>query len=842
MFMRNKITTLTLATGLLGVLAAPAWAVDTVNCVRWQGDPAKFHTVISGQSTTLKCVVKTDSTATRYYKWIYGDGTSVTTGNVSGSTKYNFEVGHTYAGTSGLAFTATLQVDNVDASMSHAVSGNYLAKIEDNALDAQINVAIDMGLWWLYKNPYTSGVGTVDGSPFLSWRSSTYGVYASPTASTVQAFAINNHKFHGDPNDPYVEAVQLGMNFLAKGNLALQAIGIPDAAWNVPAANGNPNGIGIEAHTNWNHVVYEGGQIMDGIIASGVLPTDSTGRNFDGTHVWTYGELLQDLADMYIYYQHSPNGAWAEWYFTNGEYDNSSSQWAAIGLIPAQAAPWNVKVPASLMAKNAAWLAASYCANHCTGYTCGATFGYQGACSVNDNGFNTTPSGMVMMDMDGQIGYWDRVTPAIDPRDSKWVGTEKFMADNWMPFMNTNSPSWGNMRGYGYYAMAKAMRLAAPKPVEFIEGSGGTAFDWYRGDATRLGLAQNLVNRQAGDGHWDGLLAGPELNTAWMTIVLKPSLFAASPIACFTAAPNPSYANQDITFDPSCSGHSESGKNIANLTEFAWDWDNNGVYDSFSAAPTTQVHQFACAVVPCAYPVKLKVTDDNTPPLTATYSLTINITNPPHPPVANAGGPYVVSMCTRDTVALDGSNSFDQDTGQHQAGCSSCPNDGITLYEWDLVPAASFDAINATGVKPIVASSMFGIGSTQIGLRVWDNTLLAYPSSGQPNLSGIGYSQVDALAACACDLTAIAKSGAKGGLVQLNWAPVALAASYDILRSTAGPNTGFATIKSGWVNPLAVYVDQTAAIGTKYWYRVIANRGTAPHCESVAVSATPPTR
>ncbi len=825
MFRRQNWLALPLIGGLALAAADMACAADNILCVPWQGDPVKQHTVTSGGAALLKCVVKADSTATRWYQWSFGDGSGdsgVLT--VSGSTKYNLGISHTYTGATGTPFTATLKVDKVDSSMSNAVSGTYLTKIEDNNLDAQINVAIDKGLWWLYNNGSYDVVNSR-----MSWHQWDYtNTYTSPTASAIQAFAINNHKIKGDPTkDPYVEAVKWGMNFLINAP-RLAAVNIAGNA-----ADGNHNNYFLYPISDQGSHIYEGGQVMDAIIASGVAPGDSTGRDFAAAgHNWTYGEVVQDLADMYAYGQHSPLGAWGEWQYYTGQYDNSSSQWAAIGLIPAQAAPWNVVIPPNLKSQNATWLAYSYCANGGTGYVAGGYFGYQGACgSYNDNAFNTTPSGMVMMDMDGQVGYNDPATVA-DERDVKWIGAEKFMADNWNTFMNTTSPSWGRNRSYGFYAVAKAMRLAVPRPVEFITNSGGTSFDWYRGDGSHKGLAQRIVELQFADGHWTGNLTNEPLTTAWMTIILKPALFAASPIACFTASPNPSFANLDITFNPSCSGHSETGKTIANLTKFEWDWNNDGVFDASSTTPTNATHQFACAVLPCAYPVKLKVTDDNDPALTATTVVTINITNPPHPPVAKSGGPYMVSMCTNDSLLLDGSASFDQDQGQHQEGCTTCPVDTITAWDWDLKAPLTFDAIDKTGAKPALTSaeiaSDFTVGGNGIALRVTDNTFLAYPSSGEANLTNAAFDTVTVRSACMCDLAARVKSGK----IALTWAPVAGAGSYDVYRSVTGPNTGFAKVASNVSG--ATYVDASAVNGTKYYYRVVANTG----CGSAAVSAT----
>ena len=61
--------------------------------------------------------------------------------------------------------------------------------------------------------------------------------------------------------------------------------------------------------------------------------------------------------------------------------------------------------------------------------------------------------------------------------------------------------------------------------------------------------------------------------------------------------------------------------------------------------------RFACATIPCTYPVKLRVTDDSDPARSATAIVNIDITNPPHPPVANAGGPYLTSLCANDSLA-----------------------------------------------------------------------------------------------------------------------------------------------------------------------------------------------
>ncbi len=852
-------------------------AVDKVICVPWQGDTSKQHTALSGVAVQLKGVIKTTGTTAVYYKWVFGDGTPDTAPvALSGSTKYNVETTHTYTAASGTPFTAKLQVSNT-TPFALSKEDSYLLKIEDNTDDSRINIAIDKGLWWLYKqansnNPvygsnYGSWTQTYDGSTAMTWVQTSYlGTLVAPTASAVQAFGINGHKINGNPDeDPYVEAVQYGMNYLTKGYryytswpaLNAMAIGILNRGGGViddpEAGQTSPNGYGIQVYEGNDHQPYIGGQVMDAIVSVGVAPTALTGRDFaPGTpksHVWTYGELLQDLADMHAWGQWDGGGCnggicgswWYNWNYSSPG-DNSASQWPVIGMIPAQEAPWNVIIPSWVKTYNANWLAYSM---GCSGPSSSVTscaynfFSYNGVGGcAGDNCQQTTTSGMVQMIFDGQT-----------TSDLKWGKGHKFIADQWRSFLHDGS-AWGGYRTYGWYSFAKAMRLALPTATTQLAKTSGASFDWYYGDPTTTtctteancekGLAPRIVEIQAADGSWSGNLTNQPLTTAWMIITLKPTLFASAPIACFSAAPNPSYANQDITFDPTCSGHSEAGKGIGNLTKFEWDWNNDGTYDESTAAPTPVLHQFACASLPCAYPVKLKVTDDSNPVLTAAAVVTINITNPPHPPVANAGGPYTTSFCAADTLALDGSKSADQDEGTHQAGCSACPDDTITAWDWDLKAPLTFDVINKSGKTVTLTAaniaSFFTSGSNGIGLKVTDNTALAYPGSGQPNLTNANFGTVDVKNACICNLVARAKLNK----IQLTWTAVS-GATYDIYRSTEGSNTGFVMIASDVVTTYATYLDEGLTIGKKYYYRVVVKGGSCTG-GSNAASAIPTAR
>ncbi len=814
---------LTLTTGALA-------AVDSVRCIVWQGDPAKFHTAISGQSVRLKAVITTTDTSQIWYRWVFGDGTTSAVSALSGSTTYKIATDHIYTGAVGTPFTAQLQVDDVDSSMANAVSDPFLIKIEDNILAARINIAIDNGLWYLFTSDYkNANIHTFDNSPAMVWNYSNY--FASPTASAVQAFAINNHKINGDTSeDPYVEAVQQGMNWLIQGYyvntsypmLNALAINLTTNGDNPEQGQASPNGYGIEVRDYSSRPIYEGGQIIDAIISSGVLPTDDTGRDFTGRGSnWTFGELIQDMVDMYAWGQADAGVDWGGWrYSWNNDADNSACQWAAVGIIPAQEAPWNCTVPDWVKTyNNEKWLTYSHYIWNSGGVEYGG-FGY----TSPGSGWGTSPSGLVQMNMNNSIGYDNPATPA-DERDPRWIRTERYFADNWINFLNSSN-------SYGWYAFAKAMRLAHPQPVQRLVSNN---LDWYNGSGGTKGLAERILERQnTTTGHFNGNWTSAQHTTAWMIITLRPALFKASPVACFTANPNPTYPDFAISFDPSCSDHSETGKDIGNLTLFEWDWDHDGVYDESSPGPVVTTHAFACASIPCIYPVDLRVTDDDPEALTATYTLNVEITNPPHPPVANAGGPYMVSLCTGDSLLLDGSGSFDGNEGTHEAGCPGCPDDTITAWNWDLIPPLTEftdEAGETVSLDVPAITSYFTPGPHNIALRVVDNTELAYPGSGETNLTDADFTTVNVYEGCGpCTITARVKSGK----VQLVWTHTG-AASYDIYRSTVGPSGPFIKIADDHVTTYATYLDTTVVNGTTYYYRVVTSDG----CGSLAEDATP---
>lgn len=797
-------------------------------------DTPSLSTGADLSNTLLKGVITTTDTAPVWYRWVFGDGSQSGVQQLSGATRYNVEAQHQYDAAPETPFTAQLMVDGVDSSMANAVSDNYLIMIQEDGLDARVNIVIDNGLWYLYKNKMQdAGVLSLAAEPVAAWASYD-NYYPSSTAVAIQAFEINGHKETGNfSEDPYAEDVAAGLNWLLNGSYSgtpvLSSIALPVANSNGVDADTNGNGVGVQVHYP-RYPAYQGGMIMDAIISAGTPDADS-GRDFDGDgNTDTYQQIIQDMVDAYAWGQADGGAAsthatgwgynWNEW-----ATDNSTNQWAAIGLIPAVTTVAHRQPGPDGLLNTADDIIVDYWAtipafvresmDLSLTYTYSAAnrwFGYRSATPLSNVPAVSRPSGMVQM----QFAF-----PDTYASDERWTGPESWYAEN---FDAAFSP--GQRSYYGWLSFVKAMLISNTELLS-------NGLNWYRGSETTMGLAERLVNEHEADGSWPqgGQVSHPGYYgdvfvTGWAIQMLKPALFVTAPIPCFTASPNPTYENRDIAFDPSCSDHSDPGKNINNIVLFEWDFNNDGVYDASSAGPDVQHHAFSCADLPCTYPVVLRVTDDEG--TTATFSLDVNITNPPHPPEANAGGPYIVSLCENDVLMLDGSLSFEPNAGEHEAGCASCPDDLITAWDWDLTsPLTGFNDVSGETVTLAaaeIASFFVATGPQKIGLRVTDNTAASYPSSGDPNLTNVDFADIEVYAACA-DCTLDAQIGCES--VIISWDGDG---DFDVYRSTQGPNTGFALVAS--INGSS-YEDTAVVSGTTYYYRV---RGD--NCMSASANIT----
>ncbi len=623
-------------------------------------DPLVPHETYNGKSIHLKGIVRDKDAVS--YQWDFGDGTQ--TGVINITDPFDLSVTHTYPSVpNGTPFTATLTVTDAEGNQG---SATYPVIVKPQNLTTEINVAIDEGLWYLHTEQTRA---TAEGWPTGFWTSN---ARASATASALQAFEINGHLETVDHQlSPYAETVQRGLRQLFRDlgtvSIASQTYGEPDT---------NNNGIGIQTGVSGsgNEPIYQGGQVMDAIASSG-SPLTVAVTGADGIKGRRYFDILTDMADAFAWGQ-TEQGSGGGWRYTwNNSIDNSAAQWGAIGLLAAQDI-FGIPYPKWVEERNIVWLNNSYT---------GAGFGY----TTGGSSAAGTPSGMVQLIMD-----------ELPTFDYRWKTSEQWVANNWTS-QYIITPN--NRPYYPYYALTKAMRLAQPEAVETFAANG---FDWFRDP--ELGLARTLIDDQLPNGQFPGTTwIRDQLRSAWGVIILSRTLFVQPPVA---DAGRDRVWGVDIPleFDGSNSFHLDPFRDIV---KYEWDFDGDGIFDFESDQPlathTYSLNDYPENTLPVTLNARLRVTDNNIPPLTDNDTAEIIIAIPPHPPVAEAGGPYT---CTAGLPCeLDGSGSFDID-----------PTDFIARYEWDL-DGFPFDYTGPTGVNP---TPSFDEGIYNISVRVYDNGVL----------------------------------------------------------------------------------------------------------------------
>jgi hypothetical protein len=306
------------ATGLAAVLLVPGppsraqgGESPEVVTVPTQGELLSVpHTAWIGKEIIFKGTAHDadgDATMTEY-KWDFGDGYS--TGWVSGINPYVIEAKHTYTGTMadstpygpGKYFTAWLYVkDNTE----RIGQDSYFVAIwdvsdPDQMSKAEANVAIDNGLWWLHKQQTRDTYP--DGADYGYWDNADYDV--ATTGAAVEAFELQGHVAKGDPydisEDPYVETVQRGLNFLFN-NAEVVPIGQDPALCPLGNPDVNGNGIGLAIHgPDGRARMYEAGITLMTMGSSNAPTRVATTGSVAGR---TYLDITQDIVDFMAWAQ-----------------------------------------------------------------------------------------------------------------------------------------------------------------------------------------------------------------------------------------------------------------------------------------------------------------------------------------------------------------------------------------------------------------------------------------------------------------------------------------------------------------------------------------------------------
>jgi len=564
--------------GLSAVVALPQLALAVVPVVKTVPvDPANAavgHSACPSSAVTLKGTSSVQG-ANITYDWNFGDGSAHATGVVT--NQYNVSATHVYAGVNLQNFVAVLTITDTNTS-EHASAQYFVQLVAPCNLAAQVNIAIDEGLWYLHRIMWRSNTsGTTPGSvgaiPIGGWDDKP-GSPGNPAAcaggfqdtvrtgafagcdnynssgvidsDNVQAFEVNSHLEGGPASDPYTDDVARGLarifQFVRSGPVANVTITYVNASCAAPPCNFNPdsngNGIGIFSDVDsLAQPFYEGGQVMDAIVAAGTpaAVTITGGLNVIGRQ---YKDIVTDMGDGYAFcqYPHAPGGSWL--YGCQQGEDNSVSQWAAIGFIGGSRG-FGVPTPAMVSSGNSVWASNSEAAN--------GSWGYRGPSPVWGP-YADTPSGLVQMVMD-----------SAGRGDSRWDKSEAFMRDNFCNNPNafpndffSNAVNAPKAYTYGLFSFTKGMLLHSPGGVltpiknlqDVVNASPPAPIDWYGAElsagAPCDGVARSLVDRQGLNGGYPPTPAVPTngfwighssvgqhfpFETAWSIIMLRKSVF-----------------------------------------------------------------------------------------------------------------------------------------------------------------------------------------------------------------------------------------------------------------------------------------------------------------------------
>ncbi|MBP7639111.1 MAG: hypothetical protein KBA18_14645, partial [Kiritimatiellae bacterium] len=633
----------------------------------YQGDPSAPHPAISGMPHLLKGVAR--DSGTLRCQWLYGDGTSNSVTTVSDRNK--IESAHTYTGTPGQTFTATLRVWDAADNVGEAT---YTVALVEDTPAARTDLALDLALWWLHKDQNKStGQWT---SMYTDWR----GV--ETVGACINAFQKNGHRLDGNAADnPYVETVRLGYDWLF-AKLATVAVSGP--------ADSNNNGIGLKTPD---------GEYPD-VTVSRIIDTLSraqrhfamAGTGVPGVKHRHFADLAADLADTLVARQRTDTayrGSWNRWTTSYG--DMAVGMHLALALRSAQR-ELGVMTPDSLKTENLIWLNRQVRPN--------GSFGNAYPYPQDSYDFWSATVGGLHF---ARLHAFDRTQPF-------WREAERWLDDQPWPLSN-NDKSYMMLWG-----LSAVLREAAPQPITTLWHSGR---DWFNDPTT--GLRQKLLAEQEASGRWYGYhnpgnsgYLNYALSTALAVDMLSGAPVALLPQPVITAPRYWSYG-LPLTLAADLSRHADPSRDIV---RYEWDFDGDGTFDFESADPadTNAVFTLPDPTPGVSDPatnitVTLRVTDDAASPKQATASVVIQIGDSPFAPFAVAGGPYL--GLTNLAVTVDGSGSYDLDNQPNM-------HSGITEYQWDFTLDGTVDVASAT---PTATWSWATPGTYAIRLRVLDDGL-----------------------------------------------------------------------------------------------------------------------
>lgn len=376
------------------------------------------------------------------------------------------------------------------------------------ATEAQKQAAIDSGLAWLATHQAANG----------SWAGSGYN--AADTSAALLAFIEQKSKPLGWNGANYATNVTNGLNYLMTQATQVN-VGVRPDGFNADQS-GTGKGLywGAQGETTY----------ISGIALSTLARAVSSGYVGAGTVITsgnaavigkTYGTVIQESVDMYLAGQTTAaggvyRGGW-HYYPSQGDADNSTTQWAAIGMTFAKSA--GATIPQYTKTELTHWM------NYIQSPSGGS--GYQ---SIGDI-VNESKTGGLLVEM-AFTGYNGTSSGPGDHSDK--AGALAFLNTNWQ---NTASGTWYGNFGHPYamWSIYKGLEttigLADNATITNLHPQGsalldaGDTWNWYED------YSQSLVSTQNAAGDWNGYSYwGGPMGTAWNINILNATQVGPGPV------------------------------------------------------------------------------------------------------------------------------------------------------------------------------------------------------------------------------------------------------------------------------------------------------------------------
>lgn len=292
----------------------------------------------------------------------------------------------------------------------------------------------------------------------------------------------------------------------------------------------------------------------------------------------------------------------------------------------------------------------------------------------------------------------------------------------------TGSPGVNGTLGIGYNLTKATFRVKGYAPT-------GSSIDVWKTDPIY--------------GNVSGWAQYPDVGTILSPIVLNSTVYTvtpilpASPVANFTWTPANPIPYQNITFDASSSLPGYDGNSTRPITEYKWDFNNDGTYDVITPNAVV-IHSF---IDPTTYPVTLEVyAPGNYPegvPSNDTITETVTVFPPPLTPTSPtlifADPPFINATTVGQTINV---------TIKIQ--------DFIQLWTWQIGVKWNPQILNCTSAiaGPSLADGVFNVlapGRFTLYIPATINNSegkivppagesLTYPGEGVTGAAGVSYS------------------------------------------------------------------------------------------------------